>query len=273
MSRVIELLCLATAALRDVREGFPLDEIAASNQTGLDHLLRELAGYLRGNGINDEGGFECSATQDIPVSEQESLVSQILADLKNDGLSFQQCISLFAAEEANPYVDTARESTDENLTVDARAVVSEGEDGAWVSSWIWVARDDLKSHGMSHSEMLQSTWGYAKHALEKGRLQFALATIRDLRYAQLDWLEDLLTNHADRLDDIERETPSGRPGLITWQDKKANQHHFMPSDALFHLLMAARIGGMATAQTEDVEQFIRQFGNKLDTLLCIHQAV
>ncbi|MCG7871036.1 MAG: hypothetical protein JAZ11_02910 [Candidatus Thiodiazotropha lotti] len=61
------LLVLATAALRDLYVGFPNDEIAASNGTGLDLLLQELVGHLRGLGIDDEGGWDCDVTQAIPV--------------------------------------------------------------------------------------------------------------------------------------------------------------------------------------------------------------
>lgn len=69
MSRERELLHLATTALRDLYVGFPPREIAATQGEGLDLLLKELVGYLRGSGLDDEGGLDCNATKDIPVVE------------------------------------------------------------------------------------------------------------------------------------------------------------------------------------------------------------
>lgn len=63
------LLALATAGLRDLHVGFPESEIASSNGVGLDCLLRELVGHLRSRGYDDEGGWDCEATKDIPVAQ------------------------------------------------------------------------------------------------------------------------------------------------------------------------------------------------------------
>jgi hypothetical protein len=64
-----ELLVLATTALRDLYVGYPHKEIAASGGQGLEKLLRELVSHLRSHGVNDEGGWDCDVTDDIPVAQ------------------------------------------------------------------------------------------------------------------------------------------------------------------------------------------------------------
>ncbi len=61
------LLALATTALRDLYMGYPPDQIVANSGDGLDTLLRDLVGHLRGQGHDDDGGWDCAATQGIEV--------------------------------------------------------------------------------------------------------------------------------------------------------------------------------------------------------------
>lgn len=63
----LELLAIATTAIRDHYMGFPDDEIAAPSGMGTKTLLRDLVEHLRGNGVNDEGGWDCDATEGIKV--------------------------------------------------------------------------------------------------------------------------------------------------------------------------------------------------------------
>lgn len=65
-----EILCIVTSALRDLSEDWPAQEIVAlDGEEGLKALLRGLVTELRGRGINDEGGWDCDVTKDIPVVE------------------------------------------------------------------------------------------------------------------------------------------------------------------------------------------------------------
>jgi hypothetical protein len=69
MPTTTDLLCLAASALRDIREGWPLDELAApGGNIGLDPLLTEIVTHLRGQGINDDQGWDCEITATIPVA-------------------------------------------------------------------------------------------------------------------------------------------------------------------------------------------------------------
>lgn len=62
------LLAIAASALRDLYMGYrPADVIALDGSQGLDELLRGLVTELRGRGIDDDGGWNCPATEGIPV--------------------------------------------------------------------------------------------------------------------------------------------------------------------------------------------------------------
>jgi hypothetical protein len=67
--RVESLLCTATAALRDLHCGRPHHEVAAPDgRHGLRNHLAALVGILRGAGIDDDGAWDCDATEGIPVA-------------------------------------------------------------------------------------------------------------------------------------------------------------------------------------------------------------
>lgn len=93
-----ELLAFATSGLRDTHMGFPEREIAAPDGDGLRGLLRACVSHLRSTGWDDEGGWDCEHTSDIPVLSErvlgphglsavlpgavaEEVVSVIMADL------------------------------------------------------------------------------------------------------------------------------------------------------------------------------------------------
>lgn len=67
MSKRMALLAIATTALRDIYMGYPDKEIAAPSGTGMKTLLRDLVVYLRENGVDDEGGWDCDATEGIEI--------------------------------------------------------------------------------------------------------------------------------------------------------------------------------------------------------------
>ena len=61
-----------------------------------------------------------------------------LKKLIGQGLSFSDCVRAFAAGDGDPFVAAARKKANEQLEIDATAVASVGDDGAWVSAWVWV---------------------------------------------------------------------------------------------------------------------------------------
>lgn len=67
-------LATVTTALRDLYMGYDPASIVplSGGAGGLDKLLQELVAELRGRGIDDEGGWDCSATSDIPVAARPS---------------------------------------------------------------------------------------------------------------------------------------------------------------------------------------------------------
>jgi hypothetical protein len=67
MDRSTQLLAAATTAIRDLQAGYPANEIVAPSGMGVDTLLRDLVAYLRGIGFDDEGSWDCDATDGIEV--------------------------------------------------------------------------------------------------------------------------------------------------------------------------------------------------------------
>ncbi len=67
MSKCMELLAIAATAIRDQYMGFPDGEIVAPSGMGMRTLLRDIVQYLRDNGVDDEGGWDCDATEGIKV--------------------------------------------------------------------------------------------------------------------------------------------------------------------------------------------------------------
>lgn len=63
----IQLLTAATTAIRDLQAGYRDDDIVAPSGRGVNTLLRDLVTYLRENGVDDEGAWDCAATADIEV--------------------------------------------------------------------------------------------------------------------------------------------------------------------------------------------------------------
>lgn len=88
---------------------------------------------------------------------------------------------------------------------------------------------------------------------------------------QADWLEDLITNFSDELDDIETEVAKGLPGPVTWLTEDMKHVQFMASDAISQLRLLARQHGLKDALSDKAEQFILKYGNKLDAVLTVLQ--
>ena len=67
--------------------------------------------------------------------------------LHSPPLSFAECVRQHAAPEDDPYVAAARKSplvldTECNVEIDERTVTSQGDGGAWVMAWLWVADEE-----------------------------------------------------------------------------------------------------------------------------------
>lgn len=64
-----EMLSTAATALRDLEMGYRHSDIVGlDGLDGLDNLLRALATRLRARGIDDEGAWDCPATEGVPVA-------------------------------------------------------------------------------------------------------------------------------------------------------------------------------------------------------------
>jgi hypothetical protein len=62
-----ELLQYAASALRDIRAGCAPKDLASPGNGGLDDLLVQTVTHLRSQGVDDEGGWDCDITREIPV--------------------------------------------------------------------------------------------------------------------------------------------------------------------------------------------------------------
>lgn len=67
MDECVKLLTTATTAIRDLQAGYRNEDIIAPSGRGVNALLRDLVTYLRGNGVDDEGAWDCDATEGIAV--------------------------------------------------------------------------------------------------------------------------------------------------------------------------------------------------------------
>lgn len=89
--------------------------------------------------------------------------------------------------------------------------------------------------------------------------------------AQADWLEELLTNFDDEIDNIaDEQADVGRlPGPITWMDGNKNRWQFLPSEALNGLLSIAREADLPPSVATQAAAFCSQYGSKLDAILTV----
>lgn len=267
----LQLLALATTALRDLHMGYPPKEIAALNGQGLAELLKDCVTFLRGQGIYDEGGWDCAETEHIQVTHPSAgdPRAMTLKRMKDEGLTLAECISAFAASNDDPYVIAARQlvAGGDDVTIDDITTTSPADDGAWVLSWLWVSNEEAGL--LAPADMLEQVFNEASAVLDGGSM-LDDETLQ-LRRVQLDWLEDLITNYADELDEIATETPKGPPGPIVWEDEQNRKWRFMPSDALTQLRLLARQGDLSDKLSDQAEAYISQYGNKLDAILTVIQ--
>lgn len=68
-------------------------------------------------------------------------VGQLCEDLNNHGLSAGEALNIVGADEDNPYVAAAQNHrliSEGTLEVTAPAIVSPGDDGAYMMAWLWI---------------------------------------------------------------------------------------------------------------------------------------
>lgn len=197
------------------------------------------------------------------LSQQERI--ELLKQLKAAGLQFGQIIEVYGTDEANPYVTAAAEASDEGLILDPTPVVSEGEEGAYVLMWKWISNQTAGV--MLPSDLLEQVLIHARKGIADSKdLQ---PEIRREREVMADWLDDLIMNLMDEIDDIETAPIKGLPHSITWHDGDDKPWTFMPSDAINQLRLLARQGGLPDHLADKAEQFSIRFGNKLDAALTV----
>lgn len=193
--------------------------------------------------------------------------ARILQELRTSGLTIGECIQAFAMPNDDPYVEAARAAiqADDATEIDDRTTTSVGDGGAWVLAWLWVS--DGQAGVFSHSGMLEEVLKHVNEALPLAD-ELDVET-RRLRENQADWLEDLVSNHADELDDIESARPASQPGAILWIDENGRDLWFVPSEALLHLLALARRDGLKERVAQHCEQFCARHGRTLDAVLAV----
>lgn len=189
---------------------------------------------------------------------------QALQQLKEAGLRFGEIIDVYGEKDANPYVTAAAEDAGD-LVLDSSPVVSEGEEGAYVLMWKFISNEAAGI--MYPSDLLEQVLIHARKGIAYSKdLQ---VEVRREREVMAEWLEDLITNLGDKVDDIETETIHGIPHSITWHDADDNAWTFMPSDAINHLRLLARQGGLSDDLADKAEKFCIRYGNKLDAALTV----
>ena len=185
------------------------------------------------------------------------------------GLTIGECIRAFAVPGDDPYVSAARATidADDDTEIDDHTTTSVGDGGAWVLAWLWIS--DAQAGVLSHSAMLEEVLVHARKALTRA-YGLDVETAR-LRENQADWLEDLLSNYADEVDDVASARPESEPSAILWVDGEGRDVLFAPSDALLHLLALARQAGLRERAAEHCERFCAQHGSTLDAVLVVVQ--
>lgn len=209
----------------------------------------------------------------LPDSLKESAhtqAMQLLQASRDNGLSFGDCIEVFAAEENDPYVAKAREDvgSSDDIQIDDKTVISKSERGAWVMSWVFIS--DESAGIMSFSEALEAVLESAMKSIATDR-ELGEETL-NLRFEQSDWLKELLSNYADEIDTIESQTPAHRPGPIVWVGEDDKPYEFLPSDAIAQLLVLARRAGLESSVADRADEFCREHGTKLDAMLTVFQS-
>lgn len=209
----------------------------------------------------DDAGINELCEQLACPADKKSVLQSLKVHMD---LNLKDCLNVFADDGDAPFVAYAREHlASDDVAFDDVTITSRGDDGAFVLGWLWVGNDGADL--FRHSALLESVFDCAEPVL-------SLPGSSDIDQVYADWLEDLVSNYADELDEIKDEAPTGSPGPVVWQDPAGELHEFLPSTALTRLLELARQGGLSAAKAERTQLFCSTYGTVLDALLSVIQA-
>lgn len=86
--------------------------------------------------------FLAQTKTNTPRPEARTENEKSLVALKANGLTFAECVTVFAESDDNPYVVAGCEMMEEgDLEMDDNVVISENDDGAYVMAWKFVSND------------------------------------------------------------------------------------------------------------------------------------
>ncbi|MGB8423546.1 hypothetical protein [Paraburkholderia sp.] len=98
----------------------------------------------------DSDSIDCDAVPQIGSAQCQLNFREQLRAMQEDGLTAQMCIDFFGLRERNvDYVVTARRQYARGrgvIVFDADPMVSESEDGAYVSAWLWVWNREVSAN-------------------------------------------------------------------------------------------------------------------------------
>lgn len=160
MSKCMELLAIAATAIRDQHMGFPDGEIVAPSGMGMRTLLRDIVQYLRDNGVDDEGGWDCDAAEGIKVERLPAFEP------------FKLIVEAYAVSEFGDGPAYAEIKIDQRfldrLQRLSRLCKENGLESVTVSAWPdrWDAEDELRIRGDSLRVWGDDFWfeAHPKHA-------------------------------------------------------------------------------------------------------------
>lgn len=245
----IQLLDECDSYLREIRA-----ETLDGSEPALGALLDKTTAFW--------AKLQAGATPAPSMAEQ-------LAQLKAAGLTFADCKLAFAAPNDNPFVVKAREMLlGDDCVVDDHTVSSDSDTGAFVMCWVHVR--NAEAGILPIPELLENVYEKATDWLAANARTLPLEE-QSLLGSQTDWLEDLIGNFADELDEVAFTVPKGAPGPIVWVGMDNQSCTFLPSDALKRLIDLARQGGLDPLQVKSAEDFNSKFGQKLDAILTVIQ--
>jgi len=196
---------------------------------------------------------------------------KILSVMKSRGAEFDSCIQVFGVDaNSDPYSKKACEYLlgGDDHEVDEKTVISHSDGGAWVMSWLYITNEEAGV--FPYAELLESLLDHAAPSIKNGFDSVGGKQPPLNIYA--DWLEDLITNYADELDQIETCTPTGEGREISWEDAESLRiFRFYPSKAVEALLQVAFNNGLPESQRQQVETFLTKHGSTLDAVLTVIQ--
>lgn len=188
-----------------------------------------------------------------------------LQRLKAAGLRFSDILNVYGDDESDPYVRAAKANAEDGaIEVDTPAVVSRGAaNGAYVLAWMWV--DDDEAGVRRISTVLEDVCEIVIQQLDCRRAPTSDVTMRLRAYAR--WLEQVLRLNSWDIDDVANATVADAPASVSWTDEGGNVWSFCASDAISQLRLAAKGFELEDQVSDQIEQYLAKYGNKLDSVL------